>query len=195
MRLLWWRISFVKFWIGLSDARIVRNFTGKYKLIHCIQIRVILIFMKYKLRTVNEAFCAKKLLFTCFSSRLKNMKFYNVIRMHSSRMRTTRSSSHLLGGSASVHAALPSPWCGPGDPPECGPGDPPQARPLNFSLACGPRDLQGMLWYCCPRPRDLQGMLRYHMQCMQGYQPPPPLVDGMTDTCKNITFASFVCGR
>ena len=85
-------------------------------------------------------------------------------RMHSSMMRTTRSSSHLLGGvSASVHARIP-PWvwawrpppqvwarrpprCEPGDPlprsdpstspPGCGPGDPHQARPLNFPLGVG----------------------------------------------------------
>ena len=67
--------------------------------------------------------------------------------MHSSRMRTSRSSSHLLeGGSDSVHAGIPPgvgletppvvsletpPRWGPGDPqvwawrpPRCGPGDP-----------------------------------------------------------------------
>ena len=79
--------------------------------------------------------------------------------MHSSRMRTVRSSSRLLRGSASVHAGIPSPGCGPGDPPSVGletPGqtpqlpldvglETPQARPLNFPLWCGPGDLQGML--------------------------------------------------
>ena len=35
--------------------------------------------------------------------------------MHSSIMRTARSGSRLLGGSASVHAGIPS-KCGPGDP-------------------------------------------------------------------------------
>ena len=62
-------------------------------------------------------------------------------RMHSSRMRTARSSSRLLGVSTSVHAGTP-PGCGPGEPPP-----PPQARPLNFPLGCGPGDLQGMLGY------------------------------------------------
>ena len=185
MRLLWRRISFVKFWIGLSEARIVRNFTGKYKLIHCIQIRVILIFMKYRLRTVNEAFCAKKLLFTSFSSRLKNMKFYNVTRMHSSRMRTTRSSRHLLGGvclnacwdiplgvgleTPPGHTPQLPPWCGPRDPlrpdlstsPFVWAWRQPQARPLNFPPGYGP------------------GVL----QCMLGYQPPPPPLWTEWQTC------------
>ena len=50
--------------------------------------------------------------------------------MHSSRMCTARSSS-CQGGSASVHAGIHPPGCGPGDPqvwawrpPRCGPGDP-----------------------------------------------------------------------
>ena len=63
-------------------------------------------------------------------------------------MHTTHSSSHLLGGSASVHAGIPH-GCGPGDPLGVGletpPGQtpqlppwvwawrPPQARPLNFA--------------------------------------------------------------
>ena len=42
-------------------------------------------------------------------------------RMHSSRMRTVRSSSRLLGGlSASVHAGIQSPILGPGHPPDLG---------------------------------------------------------------------------
>ena len=174
MRLLWWRISFVKFWIGLSDARIVRNFTGKYKLIHCIQIRVILIFMKYKLRTVNEAFCAKKLLFTCFSSRLKNMKFYNVTRMHSSRMRTTRSSSHLLGG-VCLNACWDTPGCGPGDPPRPDPSTFPRMwawRPPRPDLATSPL----YVGVETPQARPLNSPPGYgpgDLQCMLGYQPPP----------------------
>ena len=72
--------------------------------------------------------------------------------MHSSRMRTARSSAHLRGRSASVHAGIHTPLgletppgvglktsppgCGPGDlPPGCRPGDP-LARPLNFPLGC-----------------------------------------------------------
>ena len=41
-------------------------------------------------------------------------------------------------------------------------------------------------------PVDLQGMLGYHLQCMLGYHPLP---SGQTDTCKNITFANYVCGQ
>ena len=45
-------------------------------------------------------------------------------RMHSSRMPTVRSSSRLLGGSASVHAGIHPPTPGPGPPPpRPGPGD------------------------------------------------------------------------
>ena len=82
-------------------------------------------------------------------------------------MRTARSSSHRGGGgSASVHAGVHPPGCGPGDPPgvglenppgmgletpppqvwawrhplpRCGPGVP-QARPLYFPLGWGLAD-------------------------------------------------------
>ena len=49
-------------------------------------------------------------------------------------------------------------------PPRCGSGDPLDQTPQP------------------PPPGDLQGMLGYHPPC------------GQTDTCKNITFANFVCG-
>ena len=71
-----------------------------------------------------------------------------------------------------------------------GPRDSPLARPLNFPPWCGPGD----------PPGDLQGMLGYHHP-----SPPrrpaarhagiPPPSCGQTDTCKNITFANFVCRR
>ena len=150
-------------------------------------------------------------------------------------MRTARSSSH-WGGSASVHAGIDPPGCGPGNPLGqiplnfplgCGPGNPPWPDPPqlplwmwawrppqilhNFPLGCGPGDplpwpdpsqLPPWVWVWkparhagIPPPGDLlQGMLGYHLQCMLGYHPPPH-VDRMTDTCKNITFANFVCGR
>ena len=51
-------------------------------------------------------------------------------------------------------------------PPRCGSEATPPPRPLNLPPGCG--------------PGDLQGMLGYHTPC------------GQTDTCKNITFATFV---
>ena len=104
-----------------------------------------------------------------------NIKFYVrlkiicLTRMHSSRMRTARSSSRLLGGlpqcilgyspsglglETPLGVGLETPWlwdwtplgvdldppgCGPGEPLGCGPGDPP-ARPLNLPPRCGPGD-------------------------------------------------------
>ena len=62
--------------------------------------------------------------------------------MHSSRMCTARISSRMLGEggvSASVHALKPHQvWAW---------RPPPQARLLNFSIWCGPGDLEGMLGY------------------------------------------------
>ena len=79
-------------------------------------------------------------------------------------MHTACSSSHQVGGSASVHAEIHPPGVGLETPlgvgletpqvwawrppwvwawrlPRCGPGDPlPLARPLNFCLGCGPGD-------------------------------------------------------
>ena len=79
-------------------------------------------------------------------------------------MRTARSSSCLLGVSASVHAGIP-PSCGLGDPsPQVWAWRPLQARPLNFPIECG--------------PGDLQGMLGYH---------PPPCTEFLTHASENIT--------
>ena len=47
-------------------------------------------------------------------------------RMHSSRMRTARSSSRQLGGVCLSACWDTPPRCGPGDSPGCGPGDSPQ---------------------------------------------------------------------
>ena len=143
-------------------------------------------------------------------------------RMHSSRMRTTRSSSRHGGVSTSPpEQATPLeqvppprqiplnflPGCGPGlDPPQLPPwvwawtrspstsplGVGLDQIPLNFPLGCGPGNLQGMLGYHIPPGDLLQGMQGYHLQCMLG-SPPPPC--GQTHTCKNISFANFVCGR
>ena len=138
--------------------------------------------------------------------------------MHSSRMCTARGSSRLLGeGGVCLSACWDTLGCGPGNhlgvgletpqgvgletPPGVGLETPlgvglvtPQARPLNFPLGVGLETPQARplnFPHGCG-PGDLQGMLGYHLQCMLGYHPP---VDRMTDTCKNITFANFVCGR
>ena len=88
-------------------------------------------------------------------------------RMHSSRMRTTHSSSCLLfGGSASGNAGIP-PRCGPGDHPRCGPGDHPKY---------GPGD---------PLPQRPDPSTS-HLDV--GLETPPCR---QTDTCKNITFTHF----
>ena len=119
--------------------------------------------------------------------------------MHSSRMRTARSSSRLLGEgvSASMHAGIHTPWVWdwrtpPGQspqlplPPGCGHGDlPPPARPLNLLPGCGPGDplarpLNLSPWVWAWRPARRTGI-------------PPPHC-GQTDTCKNTTFANFFCG-
>ena len=125
--------------------------------------------------------------------------------MHSKRMRTACGSSHLWGGGLPqcMLGYIP-PRCGPGDPPwvwawrppwvcawrppGSGPGDPlglgleiplgqtPQLPPLGVGLetckAC---------WDTTPRDL-LQGMQGYHLQCMLGYHPPPP-VNRILDTC------------
>ena len=121
--------------------------------------------------------------------------------MHSSRMHTARSSSHLLGGQPQCMLGYP-PRCGPGnppgsgseDPPQCGPGapqtpqpppwvwawrPPSQARPLNLSPRCGLGD--------SPRPDPSTSPLDV------GLETPPPR--GQTDMCKNVTFANFVRRR
>ena len=127
--------------------------------------------------------------------------------MHSSRMRTTRSSSRRGGGSASVHAGIHPPGCGPGDtplgvglethppgvclenPPRPDPStsplgvglETPLDRPLNIPPGCGPGNLQGMLGYHPPTPGDLlQCMLGYHLQCMLGYHPPSLWTESQT---------------
>ena len=97
--------------------------------------------------------------------------------MHSSRMRTARSSSHR--GAASVHARIHPPGVGleiplgvgletpPGvglETPQVWVWRPPQARPLNFPLGCGPGDLPAQTPELPPgcEPGNLQGMLGYH---------------------------------
>ena len=117
-----------------------------------------------------------------------------ITRMHSSKMRTARSNSRqVCGGGFCLGACLdtPPPGCGPGAPPpgvglETVPWPDPSSSPLGVGLETCKA--------CWDTPsRDLQGMLGYHLQGMLGYHAATP--HGQTDTCKNITFANFVCGR
>ena len=169
--------------------------------------------------------------------------------MHSSRMRTARSSSCLLGEgvSASVYAGIHPPGCGPGDPlgqtpqlpPGYGPEDSPPGQTPPPPPGCGPGDSphgqtpQPPCWvwpWRPPWPDPSTSLLSVGLEaphgqtpqfppgCGSGDPPPnpstfllgvdletckacldtttlPPSVDRMTDTCKNITFANFVCER
>ena len=93
--------------------------------------------------------------------------------MHSSGMRTVRSSSRLSRG-----VCLSACWDTPprADPP--GPGTP-------RCKACW--DTTCNACWDSTHPQDLlQGMLGYHLQGMLEYHPP----GGQTHTCKNITFAT-----
>ena len=128
-------------------------------------------------------------------------------RMHSSRMRTARSSSRLLGEgvSASVHAGIhtrPRVWAW---------------RPsLGVGLETPPSvSLDPWVWDLRPPPSQTPQLPHWvwawrPLPPGQTPQPPPWVwawrparhagipslpVNRMTDTCKNITFANFVCGR
>ena len=126
---------------------------------------------------------------------------HSLTRMHSSRMRTAHSSSHQLGGLPQCMLGYPP--CEPRDPPLCRPGDPP---------GCGPRDPsvvgletplwpdpQALPWVWAWKPARQAGIhpLETCKACWDTFTCPTPLtpMDRMTDMCKNITFANFVCGR
>ena len=64
--------------------------------------------------------------------------------------------------------------------------------PLNFPLECGPGNLQGMLGYHTPSWRPAARHAGIPPAMHDGIAPPPC---GQTHTCKNITFANYVCGR
>ena len=97
-----------------------------------------------------------------------------ITRMHSSRIRTTRSSCHLLGGVCLSACWDAPPGCGPGDPPSqtpqppprCGPGDPP-ARPPTSPLGVGLETLPA----------------------------PSPWTEFLTHASENITLPQLRCGR
>ena len=74
-------------------------------------------------------------------------------------------------------------WCGPGD-------SPPGQICLNFALGCGPGNLQGMLGY---HPLETCCKACWDTTCNACWDSTPPC--WQTHTCKNITFANYVCGR
>ena len=75
----------------------------------------------------------------------------------------------------------------------CGPGDPPPPDPPKLPLGCGPRNLQGMLGYHTTPRRPAARHAGIPPAMHAGIAHPPP--HGQTHTCKNITFANYVCGR
>ena len=137
------------------------------------------------------------------------MRNFQTTRMHSSRMRTARSSSR-RGVCLSacwdtppwVWAWRPSPQVWAWKPPRPDPSTSPLGVGLETLLGqtpqlppgCGPGNLQGILGYHLPPRELLQGMLGYHLQYMLGYHPPPPM-NRITDTCNNITLPQLRCGR
>ena len=136
--------------------------------------------------------------------------------MHSSRMRTTRSSSCLRGGGV-CHSAYWDTPPGVGLEALSGVGletqPQPQARPLNFPLGVGLEtpaaqtpQLPPWVWAWRPArhaglppppPGYLQGMLGYHLQCMLGYYHPPMWTEFLTHASENITLpqTSFAGGN
>ena len=100
-----------------------------------------------------------------------------VTRMHSSRMRTARSNSHLLGG-VCLSACWYIPQCGPGDPP---PRPDPSTSPLGVGL-----ETRKACWDTTPqRPATHAGI------------PPPLWTEFLTHTSENIILpqTSFAGGN
>ena len=90
--------------------------------------------------------------------------------------------------------------CGPGDPLARSPSTSylgmdletsPGQIPLNSPPGFGPGNLQGMLGYHPTPPRPAVSHAGIQPAMHAGIPPP---MDRQTDTCKNITFANYVCG-
>ena len=126
-----------------------------------------------------------------------------VTRMHSSRMCTTRSNSHLLGGSALVYAGLhtPGPGSGPGDPPGvgletplgCGPGDLPPGVGLR-PPRCGPGDPRQVWAWKPPSPSQTPQLYPW-VWAWRPRPPPPAWTEFLTHASENITLNQLHCGR
>ena len=97
---------------------------------------------------------------------------YNT-RMHSSRMRTVRCSSCLLGGG----------------------GVCPEGVPLSTNGVCLPRvSAQGAeVGGVCPGGVSERGKGYLPRGCLP--EPPPPLVNRITDACENMKLLQLRCGR
>ena len=113
-------------------------------------------------------------------------------RMHSSRMRTAHAmTGRISWGVHTMHAPLLSP---------CMPPPSPHMPPLCH--ACPPLPCMPPLCHACPLGAATHappGATTHAPPGATMHAPPgattraPPF--GQTDTCKNITFANFVCGR
>ena len=128
-------------------------------------------------------------------------------RMHSSRMRTARSSSRLRGaGGVCPSACLDTPptlrpprvwaWrppgCGPGDSPGCGPGDPPPCPdPPSSPLGVG-LETSKACWDTTPLETC---KACWDTTCQACWDTTPPPVNKITDMCENITLLKLRCGR
>ena len=136
--------------------------------------------------------------------------------MHSSRMRTARSSSRPWRGvgvclSACWDTPPPvwgwrTPGCGPGEtPPGHGPGDPPsQTPPLPpWVWTWRPPHWRPVRHAGIPPARHAGIPPARHAgippprrpAARHAGIPPPPPVNRITDTCKNITLPQLRCGR
>ena len=121
-------------------------------------------------------------------------------RMHSSRMHTTRTLTIPAGvcswGVPAWGGCLPRGVCSWGVP-AWGVGVPAWGVPCDLSHHAF--DVTCML--PSHQLRLITSAAAYivfgHVTCgaCRDTTPSPPLVDRMTDTCKNITFANYVCGR
>ena len=121
--------------------------------------------------------------------------------MHSSRMRTARSSSRLLWGclpqcilgSPPPSVGLDTPRCRPGDPPRCGPGDPPTPGPSTSPLGVG-LEICKACWDTTPRgPARHAGI----PLAMPAGIPPPLWTEFLIHATENITLpqTSFAGGN
>ena len=90
-------------------------------------------------------------------------------RMHSSRMRTARTSNRVGVGGVCLSACWDTPRCGNGD-------------------------LQGMLGYH-PPPPPRPAARNAGIPSLPPPTPTPTPVNRITDTCKNITLPQLRCGR